>query len=100
MLAPTLKSLNNTEANQVRANAFRHFLIEKEDQIIEDWADYAEEIILSFSKTLPKEPKWWLDRKFAAGMLSRPKATSDVIFNWNRFNSFQKEKLLNSVAQA
>ncbi len=98
LLVPTLKSLNDSRANQVRQNAMRHLLLEREDRIAEDWGEYAQEMLEEFVQKLPSEPKYWLDRSAAAGIVSRPIATTSIVFNWDRFDKAEKEKLTESVA--
>lgn len=98
LLIPTLPSLNNTKANEIRRQATRHFLLEREDLIVEDWGNYAQEILREFVQKLPSDPKYWLEKSAAAGSPSRPVATTSVIFNWDRFDKSQKEKLIQSVA--
>jgi len=99
LLVPTLKSLNNDKANEVRRLAFVHFLLEREDLMVEDWGDYSQEILKDFAQKLPSDPNYWLSKSTPSGMASRPVATTSLVFNWDRYDTAKKQALLNSVAQ-
>ena len=100
LLVPTMKSLNNNKANEVRRLAFVHFLLEREDLMVSDWGDYAQDILKEFSQKLPSDPSYWLSKSTPSGVVSRPVATTSLVFNWDRYDSSKKEALLKSFAEA